>query len=443
MRILWLCNIIIPAIARELGLGHSVREGWLSGYHGQLLADGHAELAVCFPYFGREMTRALTARVEGEALGDGRVARFKIDKMLCYAFRENINTPERYDGGLEGQMSCILADFRPDIIHIFGSEFPHALAMARVCGEPERLLLSMQGLMGKCAEAYMAGLPAPVISSATFRDVIRRDMIVRQQEKFLRRAAHEQTLFARLRHVAGRTDFDREAAHELNPALSYHHLGESLRAPFYQGRWEREKCQPHSIFLSQGDYPIKGFHHMLAALAVILRDFPSAHLYVAGNSIIGRPGRSDLAGKIKDRVKLSAYGRHILALLSAHQLTDKVTMLGKLDDEAMKERYLASSVFVCPSAVENSPNSLGEAMLLGVPVVAAAVGGIPSLLDDGKEGLLYQAGSSDDLAAAIKNAWDSQTAMRISAGAAKRAATTHDRVQNYRRLMEIYEEIST
>ncbi|MEG0020433.1 MAG: glycosyltransferase, partial [Oscillospiraceae bacterium] len=41
------------------------------------------------------------------------------------------------------------------------------------------------------------------------------------------------------------------------------------------------------------------------------------------------------------------------------------------------------------STIENSPNSIGEAMLLGVPIVASEVGGVPSIFTGGEDGVLY------------------------------------------------------
>jgi glycosyltransferase involved in cell wall biosynthesis len=165
---------------------------------------------------------------------------------------------------------------------------------------------------------------------------------------------------------------------------------------------------------------------MLKALPLVLYRYPEAHLYVAGANILG------------NKLKISAYGKYLQELIHDHGLEGKVTMLGNLDEAKMKAQFLKSSVFVCPSIIENSPNAMAEAMLLGVPVVAAAVGGIPSFIRDGKTGLLYEPGNITDLAAAIQIAWDRETAREISGAAAEQAHKFHNRAKNYMRLLDIY-----
>ena len=118
-------------------------------------------------------------------------------------------------------------------------------------------------------------------------------------------------------------------------------------------------------------------------------------------------------------------------------------MLGRLSAEEMKEQYLSCQVFVCPSALENSPNSVGEAMLLGVPCVAANVGGIHNLLTDGGDGFLYTPGDVDALADSIIEIFTKEAIVeRLSDNARKHARINHDADQNYYRLMRIYREMS-
>lgn len=82
-------------------------------------------------------------------------------------------------------------------------------------------------------------------------------------------------------------------------------------------------------------------------------------------------------GSLKEKLKISGYGKYLRKLMEENGLEDKITVLGQLSDVQMKEAYLNSHVFVCPSALENSPNSLGEAMLLGVPWRRLPDGGHP------------------------------------------------------------------
>ena len=108
----------------------------------------------------------------------------------------------------------------------------------------------------------------------------------------------------------------------------------------------------------------------------------------------------------------------------------------------MKQAYLDANVFVLPSTLENSPNSLGEAMLLGVPSVAADVGGVRNLMTGETEGLLYRSGDVTALAAHIIHLFSmEEEASKLGEAARSHAQRTHDPEANLRALMKIYEEI--
>lgn len=428
MKVLWICNIMIPTIARQLGVSYSNREGWLSGLLERVVQEkgrNRIELGIAFP--AEETMGDLQRNMQ---LGENTSCR-------CYGFAENLDTPEIYDPALEKRFQEILRDFEPDILHIFGTEFPHALAAVRAFGRQDRTLVSIQGLCSCIAEEYMADLPMKVQRQVTLRDWIRQDSIRQQQKKFKRRGENEQMVLRMAGHVAGRTDFDRAQTGKINPEAEYHYLNETLRAIFYRDRWKRTACQPYSIFLSQGDYPLKGFHYLLRALPRVLEQFPDTHVYVAGNNIIDTESW-------QERMKLSAYGKYLRKLIRDNRLTDKVTMLGRLPAEEMKAQFLRSHLFVLPSALENSPNSLGEAMLLGVPCVAADVGGVHNLLTDGGDGMLYPPGDVEALADRIIEIFTKEAIVeRFSDNARKHARVNHDAEQNYYRLVRIYREMSS
>ncbi len=454
-RILWICNIMLPAIGRELNMPYSNREGWLSGIFERVCREeAPFTLGVCFPAGEGQLQELRLKEKEGvqlksasESISGKRKAdmagAFSVNGVSCYAFAENLNTPEVYDEGMEAAFREIFLDFQPDMIHIFGTEFPHALAAVRAFGKPERTLIGIQGLCGEIAKVYMAGLPEAVQRKVTFRDFIRKDSIRQQQEKFIRRGENEAETIRNCGNITGRTRFDREGTAKLNPDAAYYSMNETLREEFYTGQWRMEECEPHSIFLGQGDYPLKGMHFVLEAMALLVPKYPDCRLYVAGSSVISH-------GTLKEKLKLPAYGKYLLSQIKGYGLEKHVTMLGKLDAEGMKEQYLKSSVFVCASVLENSPNTVGEAQLLGVPVAASMAGGIPDMVTDGEDGLLFPAGDAGGLAKAIERIWSMDTddsglclAERISGNARLRARSTHNGEANYRRLLSIYNEILT
>lgn len=474
MKVLWLCNIMLPVIARRLGKEASNKEGWVSGLARTLLAhqrENGISLAVAFPMSKEEFPKGQEIYCQEIRLDAGDLAEeadLWPDALLgasfsCYGFPEDMRCPEKYDGNLEHVLGKIVHIVEPDIIHCFGTEYPHTLAMCRIYPKKERLLVGMQGLCTRIAQAYRADLPEKAVRRVTLRDLLRRDSLGQQQEKFVRRGEMEREIVGLAGNVTGRTEWDRAHVSEWNPQAHYYSMNETLRPQFYGPVWEEGKCQAHSIFLSQGDYPLKGLHYMLLALPDILERYPDARVYVAGSSLVEY-------GTLRQKLKISAYGRYLRELLEQLGIKDRVAFLGRLTAEQMRDRYLASSLFVCCSSVENSPNSLGEAMLLGMPCVSADVGGISSIFTGGKDGILYRGfsapadgdgdmpggdrpeegrtgdgglrGVSGRLAAAVLEMWeDSCKRAEYCANARKHALETHDRDRNYGKLVEIYGKI--
>ena len=109
-------------------------------------------------------------------------------------------------------------------------------------------------------------------------------------------------------HVTGRTHWDKYWTGKWNPKATYHVMQETLRKEFYSGQGSLNECEKHRLFLSQGDYPIKGLHYMLCAMPKILQKFPDAKVYVAGNCIM----RSK---NLMGRLKISTYGAYLEKLI--------------------------------------------------------------------------------------------------------------------------------
>lgn len=448
MRILWLCNIMLPVIAKHYHIEASNKEGWLSGLISVVLErkqQNGIELIVAFPAPAELLADTGNDVIYAGIMHNGQ-------GFEAYGFAENTGSPDVYDATLEKRLAYIVDACQPDMVHCFGTEYPHTLAMCKVFPDKSRVLVGIQGLCAVYANAYFANLPEKVIRSVTFRDWLKKDSIIRQQQKFAERGKMEIEALKLAGNITGRTAWDKHYAGEWNPNAVYHFMNETLRPQFYEGIWREENCIPHSIFLSQGDYPIKGLHYMLLALPAIRKVYPDVHVFVAGNSIV----KYDT---IKDKIKISAYGKYLRKLMKENNLWEHVTFLGRMDAEAMKAQYLASHLFVCCSSIENSPNSLGEAMLLGMPCVSADVGGIASIFENGRDGILYRGYKTtknsfdnmcnqiettlDDnvkaLVSAILEVWESKEKMyECCKNAREHALKTHDGEANYYKMTEIY-----
>lgn len=428
-KVLWICNIMLPAIAKELHMEYSNREGWLSGIYEKASKEKFPfELGICFPVEPGDF-----AKVSKKP--DAAFEKLELQNVTCYAFREKLKTPEVYDTELEGCFKEIFEDFKPDMIHAFGTEFPHTLAAVKTFDDSQHTLIGIQGLCSEIAKCYRAGLPEKVWNKASFRDVLRKDSMRQQQVKFQKRGQNEIEAIKKTGNITGRTAFDKEKTEKINPSAHYYAMNETMRAEFYNGKWEPEQAEQYRIFLGQGDYPLKGMHFLLKAMGILKQKYPDLQLYVAGNSIIRQE-------TTKDRLKLPAYGEYLLKLIKKYGLENQVHAAGKLSAQKMKEQFMKCSVFVCPSALENSPNTIGEAMLLGVPVVASEAGGIPSMIENRNTGLLFKNHSSEELADAIASIWENpEIARELSAHERVRASFVHDSNKNYDRLMEIYTSI--
>lgn len=430
MRVLWLCNVMLPFIARSLGQRIIVKEGWLTGLVEKVKAEqsnNKITLAICFP---------VSEELGMNSADNSLFVKEQAEGITYYIFREDTIHPEHYDASVEESLEAIAEDFQPDIVHIFGTEYPHTLAMTKAFARPEKILIGIQGLCSAIADAYMADLPFSVQKRKTFRDFLKKDGLLEQKQKFVMRGENETEALKRTNHITGRTDFDRDLTAKINPLATYHFMNETLREEFYHEKWNIDRMERYSIFLSQGNYPVKGLHYVLEVLPQIIKKHKGTKLYVAGDIITANE-------TLKDKLKISGYGKYLLEQIKRNHLEKHVEFLGRLNSDRMCARLLKTHVFVCPSSIENSPNSVGEAMLLGVPVVSANVGGVHNLLTDKEDGYLYPSDNPALMEESILRIFeDDKLAMLLSSNARIHAAKTHNPTKNYQRLLEIYHEIN-
>ncbi|TDO02674.1 glycosyltransferase family 4 protein [Sunxiuqinia elliptica] len=412
MKVLWITNTLFPDVCKSLNIPTPVVGGWMYASAESLLKEfGEVQLGVASIYKGKEFQIR------------------EINGVTYYLLPSSSRTS--YSIELEGVWGKVREHFQPDVTHIHGSEYPHGLAYVNGVGS-KNVVVSIQGLISVCERYCFAGISTSVLlKNMTLRDCVRRDTIFRQRKGMRRRGNFETLLLKKVNDVIGRTSWDRTQVWGINSNAKYHFCNETLREEFYGHSWDYSNCEPYRIFLSQAHYPLKGLHQLIRALPLVLREFPNTKVYVAGNNFTN-----------VENWRLSGYGKYIRSLLKKHNLTDRFVFTGILTAAEMRQQYLKSNVFVCPSSIENSPNSVGEAQLLGVPCVASYVGGTPDMIKHETSGLLYRFEETEMLAKSLCRIFkDPDWAKKLGVKGQKNAMERHNQHYNTKALHSIYSEL--
>ena len=410
MNVLWITNILFPDIAESLGVNSPLSGGWM--YAMAEYVKNCTKLSVATVWNNDEFIH--------EYIND-----------IDYYVLPLKKRASLYQKHLEGYWRCIYDKLQPDVVHIHGTEYPHGLAFVKACPEA-KIVCSIQGLTSEVYKYYYTGLTRrEIILNLTIKSFLRRnESIFRKQKELKERSKYEKEIISKVRHIIGRTEWDKAHILSINPNAKYHICNRVLRKEFYQHRWDYNRCKHHSIFISQASFPYKGLHQVIKAMPYVLQRYPDASVYVAGpNPIAGRV--------LFKRMPLrSNYGKIIYRMMKNNQLVDKIYYMGLLGEKEMCEWYLKCNVFVCSSSIENESNSLYEAQLLGMPCISSYVGGLAETMRGGEE-WLYRFEDVKMLAHLICKVFESSKDCYVN----ELWKIRNDQNDNVRRLIDIYTKI--
>ena len=298
----------------------------------------------------------------------------------------------------------------PDLIHIEENEFGIHNSFSKIKSLP--VLLSLQGILSGYEQYQYGELPiADYMFSLKSGNMLTAWILyLRKHILFNKRIGMEEETIKNVKYISGRTFWDKAHSYWINPNAIYFSCNRILRSIFYTHTWNIEEKEEYSIFVGNGYSPLKGLHNVLEAVILLKAEYPNLQLYVAGESpIVSNKGIS---------IHKMGYSNLIQKKIKKYCLEKNIHFTGSLLGNEMVKRMKKCHVYCLPSLIENSPNTLGEAMMLGMPCVSAYTGGSPEMALDEKECLFYRANDPKLLAWQIKRIFDDpKLALTISKNA--------------------------
>ena len=398
MKVLW--YTLTPCNALTILQDNIVTCGWLQSLENVIKQNRDIELSICFLY----NKKMLPFKHEGvnyypiyKANPKNKIKAL-ITRYTYFLWGEKENLKPLLD---------VITTVNPNIIHIHGSENIFGLVQ-QYTNIP--CVLSIQSIINPYVEKFFSGIPLSEASKhERLLDKLALSSSKRKYNSFLKLAENERKIYKYTKYVMGRTDWDYRISRILSPDSYYFHGDEILRPQFYNNTWNKdsfnEKLQIVTI-MSNGLY--KGLDSVIKT-AKILTKYGLNFKWI----IIQKENDS--------YVKLNK------SWLKEDFSTINISFLGKKKETEIINILLQSDIYCQVSHIENSPNSLCEAMLLGMPIIATMVGGTDSLLLNKHEGILVQDGDSYSMAGAIVELKENFT-LSLSYGhnAQKRARNRHD-----------------
>ncbi len=194
------------------------------------------------------------------------------------------------------------------------------------------------------------------------------------------------------------------------------------QAPDTPSTLRHELALPTEAFLvvAVGNlYPVKGHRFLLEALGLLRTTLPQLHVAIAG--------RGELEGALRTRA-------------AELGVADRFHLLGLRAD--VGNVLAGANVVVLPSLSEGVPLALLEAMLAARPIIATAVGEVPTVLDHGRAGVIIPPGDAISLADALRGLLaDSQRRQLLSVAALTRATENYTLARMMERYLALYARV--
>ncbi|CAN5331387.1 glycosyltransferase [soil metagenome] len=370
MKVLWFTNTPSKAAA-EFGF-NSFGGGWISSLETMLLKDNKHSLGICFFYDG----------VSYKKIEKNNVVYYGIPLQKESALKRVLH---RHRAILNDDHSPfidqVIADFTPDLIHVFGTEMGYGKLLLR---KFKKVIFHLQGLTAPYSEVYFPPYFTKKMSffNSSGNDMIRGLTYYNDYQLLKKRGQRELEILQSWKYFTGRTDWDRNYTSLINSGATYFHCDELLREDFFAAEWKvpAQDINLKTIVIGTTINP-----NFYKGLDLIYKVIPLLSDYSIEWKLFGLDEKHELNKTIKNYLHIKEGNPSI----HFYGQTGAVDLIKELQ---------SCHFFVHPSYIDNSPNSVCEAQLLGMPVLASAVGGVNSLITHKETGFLFNPHDKYDLA---------------------------------------------
>lgn len=402
MRVLWFTNTpscYIPHNNNPYNGG-----GWIVSAEEEIRKMSEIELAVSFVLEGQP-----------EKVVQNGVVYYPIKKIGSRF--TNIFNPKKMWGGQIVAMKKVIEDFKPDIIHIFGSEEYFGL-IANQINIP--VVLHIQGILNPYLNAFF--IPGVSVKNYIYQNLNPKKLIsnIFGLHNFREGSQREVEIMRRVNYYIGRTDWDFRCTNVMNPKSKYFYGSEILRKVFYDNAVRNIPSQKTIITTTISQPLYKGFDLVLKTAKLLKENYDFEFLWkVFGN----------INPKVAERITNTTCKEV------------NVELCGVVTSEQLHTELLNSTVYVHTSYIDNSPNSVCEAQLTGLPVVVTHVGGTYSLVEEGVTGFSVPANDPYQMAYLINKLRDKELNIQIGINAREKALKRHDKEKIIVDLIKTYKTI--
>ena len=280
---------------------------------------------------------------------------------------------------LISKMKDVIKSVKPDIIHVFGTEWPFGL-ITKHTSIP--VVIHIQGSITEINKyIYPKNYSFWGEAIACFPSIRQMIETVLKPIKNTSRLLMEKKIWETNNNYMGRTQWDKDLSLAMHPNRNYFHVDEALREIFVEqsSQWQFKKRERITL-ITNGGAPFWKGPNILLRTAKLLKHNGIKFVWL----VIGEmPNHLKIFIEKKERTSFEE---------------NYVHFLGWQEEKQIQEKLIDATLYIHCSYIDNSPNAICEAQCVGIPIISTNVGGISSLIENEKTGFLVPPNRPKELA---------------------------------------------